>query len=60
MLVKDTDLAQCLIVEMDADPAADVDFDADQGAMLVIPKEIKRCDQVDRMLMERISTQASF
>jgi hypothetical protein len=57
MLHKDADLDECTIVELDAKPAADVDFDADQGAMLVIPTSIVRCGPVDRDLMGRVSSQ---
>jgi hypothetical protein len=57
MLANDADLAECVIVEMDAQPAGDVDFDADQGAMLVIPHEIKRCVEVDRARFEQIARQ---
>ncbi len=59
MLGKRADIAECVVVEMEADPAADVDFDADQGAMLVLPTEIKSCSPVDRALVERIGGQAS-
>jgi hypothetical protein len=59
MLDTHADLAECVIVEMDADLAADVDFDADQGAMLVMPKRIRRCDPVDRSLIERIGSRAA-
>ena len=58
MMVKDADLAECTIVELGADPSDDVDFDADQGAMLVIPIEILGCERVDRQLIERIERQS--
>jgi hypothetical protein len=57
MLEKDADLDECTIVELDAKPAEDVDFDADQGAVLVIPTSIVRCGPVDRDLMGRVSNQ---
>ena len=44
----------CLIVELDADPADDVDFDADRGAMLVIPRRIVGCAAIDRELARRV------
>lgn len=50
MLLKETDLEECVIVELDAGPADDVDFDSDQGAMLVIPTEIVGCDSADEQL----------
>jgi hypothetical protein len=55
MLVKDADLEECVIVELDADPAEDVDFDADQGAMLVMPQEILDCAGVDTELVEQVA-----
>jgi hypothetical protein len=48
MLAKKADLDGCVIVELDAQCAEDVDFDADQGAMLVIPTRIVDCAGVDR------------
>jgi hypothetical protein len=58
MLVKEADLEDCTIVELDAEAAHDVDFDADQGAMLVIPTEVLGCGRVDRQLIERIERQS--
>lgn len=43
MLNKKADVDSCVVVELEADPAEDVDFDADQGAMLVIPKRVVGC-----------------
>lgn len=43
MEVKEADLDDCLIIELDGEPSGDVDFDADQGAMLVIPTAIVAC-----------------
>jgi DnaJ-class molecular chaperone len=54
MLATDADVDECLIVELDADPAGDVDFDADQGAMLVIPRRIAGCAAVDREMVRRV------
>lgn len=56
MLMKEADLAACVIVELDARPAEDVDFDADQGAMLVIPTEILGCAGVDEELADEIAS----
>src|SRR5437588_907422 len=50
MIVKGADLEDCVIVELEGDQADDVDFDADQGATLVIPTEIVTCAGVDREL----------
>jgi hypothetical protein len=43
MEANDADLEDCVIVELDGEPSGDVDFDADQGAMLVIPTAIVAC-----------------
>ncbi len=56
MLVKEAELEQCVIVQLEADQADDVDFDADQGALLVIPRAIVACDRVDRPLAAQIKT----
>jgi hypothetical protein len=50
MLAKEADLDGCVIVELEANPAQDLDFDADQGAMLVIPTRILGCAAVDHEL----------
>lgn len=54
MLATDANVDDCLIVELDADPAGDVDFDADQGAMLVMPRRIIGCAAVDREMARRV------
>jgi hypothetical protein len=54
MLGTEADVEKCVVLELDADPADDVDFDADQGAMLVIPTAIRSCDPVDEELFERV------
>jgi hypothetical protein len=59
MMMKDADLDGCLIVELEGDPAHEVDFDADQGAVLVIPTEIVGCLRVDDELAQRIRAQAN-
>ncbi len=57
MLATGADVDDCLIVELDADSADDVDFDADQGAMLVIPRRIVGCAAFDRELARRVEDQ---
>ncbi len=57
MLVKGAELDSCVVLELDADPAEDVDFDADQGAMLVIPTQLEGCAPADLELAERIRAQ---
>lgn len=54
MLAKGADLDGCVVVELEASLAEDVDFDADQGALLVLPSEIVRCMPVDRALATRV------
>src|SRR5437764_6374117 len=56
MLAKDADVDECVIVELEAELAGDVDFDADQGAMLVIPRRILGCAGVDPELASRIES----
>jgi hypothetical protein len=59
MLAKEAEVSECVVVELEAEPADDVDFDADQGAMLVIPTRIIGCAPVDLGLAERVRTAAS-
>ena len=54
-IVNGADLDDCVIVELEAVARGDVDFDADQGAMLVIPTAIRGCARVDRSLAERLT-----
>ena len=54
MIAKETDLHDCVVVELEATPADDVDFDADQGAMLVIPTAIRGCAPMDPQLVQRV------
>ncbi len=54
MLAKDADL-DCVILELEGERSDDVDFDADQGAQLVIPTFILSCAPVDRGLLERVA-----
>jgi hypothetical protein len=43
-----------MLVELDADPADEVDFDADQGAILVIPNTIERTRPIEPDALETI------
>jgi hypothetical protein len=54
MLDRGADFDGCTIVELEATEAEDVDFDADQGAMLVIPTAVINCAPVDPALAERV------
>jgi hypothetical protein len=56
MLENKGDLDGCTVVELEARPAEDRDFDADQGAMLVIPTAIRGCEPIDPELAERVSS----
>jgi hypothetical protein len=46
LVVREADLVG-ILVELEAEPADEVDFDADQGAILVIPTAIERTRQVE-------------
>lgn len=50
MITCGADLDGCVVVELEAGAADDVDFDADQGAMLVIPTAVLACHRVDSEL----------
>jgi hypothetical protein len=56
MLANRADLDDCVIVALDARPANDVDFDADQGAVLVIPTGVRECFSVDQAEVQRIAS----
>jgi DnaJ-class molecular chaperone len=56
MLAKGADVEDCVIVELEGEPAGDLDFDADQGAMLVIPHRILGCAAVDRKMASRVES----
>ena len=58
MLVKKADLEDCLVVELEARRAPDVDFDADQGALLVIPTAIHLHSGPDRALARTVRERA--
>ena len=59
MVIKGAELDDCVIVELEGERAPDVDFDADQGAVLVIPTEIIGCTGVDPELAQRIRARTS-
>jgi hypothetical protein len=54
MLSSGADLDGCVVLELEAAPSGDVDFDADQGAVLVIPSAVRACHKVDHRLAEEI------
>jgi hypothetical protein len=48
MLRRDTDMGDSLIVELEGKLSDDVDFDADEGALLVFPTRIVEAQPVDQ------------
>lgn len=58
MLVRGTELEGCTIVELDAAPAGDVDFDADEGAMLVLPIRVIGCASADPEIASEVQRRA--
>ena len=54
MAAKEVDLDGCLVVSLEGRKADDVDFDADQGALLVIPLAIRACRAADEELAETV------
>jgi hypothetical protein len=56
MVLKQVDLEQCVVVELEGERAEGVDFDADQGALLIVPTAIVACDPVDRALGAQIKS----
>jgi hypothetical protein len=59
MIESEADLEGCQVIELEAELSAEPDFDADQGAMLVIPTAIRDCAPFDRELAERVRHQAA-
>jgi hypothetical protein len=59
MLDRQADLDHCTIVELEAQLADDVDFDADQGALLVIPTKILASEPLDRVAFEQVRRDAA-
>lgn len=53
LLTREADLVG-MLVELDAEPAEDLDFDADQGAILVIPTAIERVRPIEPEAIETI------
>jgi hypothetical protein len=56
MLRRDSDMEGSVLVELEGEESEDVDFDADEGALLVFPKKIVQVCDVDR---ERVRELAS-
>jgi hypothetical protein len=54
MLANEADIERCVVLELEAELADDVDFDADEGALLVIPTAISSCSTVDQSVYDRV------
>lgn len=54
MLRRDADMAGSLVVELEGEESDDVDFDADEGALLVFPTKIVRTTDLDRRRIEQL------
>ena len=48
MVDRDADFEDCVVVELEGHESEDEDFDADEGALLVIPTEIVGARPVDK------------
>jgi hypothetical protein len=58
MLANDADFDNSLAVELEAQPAEDVDFDADEGALLVLPAAIRSCAAPSRATIGAVRERA--
>jgi hypothetical protein len=58
MLSNDAELDHCLVVELEAKRAPDVDFDADDGALLALPTAICACAAPDRGVIGTVRERA--
>jgi hypothetical protein len=58
MLANDAELGDCVVVELEANRALDVDFDADEGALLAMPSAIRARSAPDTDLMDRVRERA--
>jgi hypothetical protein len=59
MLASEADLDDCVVVELEASRSEDVDFDADEGAMLVIPTKLCACTRVDHATARTVEAKAA-
>jgi hypothetical protein len=55
MLKRDTDLSTCQLVELEGEETGDVDFDADEGALLVRPTRIVEVREPDRGAIDEVA-----
>ena len=54
MLKRDADLEGCTLVELEGEESKDEDFDADEGALLVKPRELVDALEPDRSRIEQL------
>ena len=54
MLANGADLDHCLVVELDGERSGEVDFDADEGALLVLPSAIRACTEADQAMVDGV------
>lgn len=59
MLRRDSDMAGSVLVELEGRPSDDIDFDADEGALLVYPNHIVRTMDIDRDAVECLKGELS-
>jgi hypothetical protein len=59
MLRRDVSFEGCVILELDGELAPDVDFDADEGALLVLASAIVRCLAVQPELLRQLRATAA-
>jgi hypothetical protein len=54
MLRREADIEDACLVELEGEPAADEDFDADEGALLIKPSRVIDVREPDRSRLETI------
>lgn len=59
MLANDADVESCVVVELEGERSPEVDFDADQGALLLIPQAICSCAPPNGQLLAEVTRRAS-
>ena len=58
MLANGAGLDDCLVAELEGQRAPDVDFDADEGALLVLPTAVLACARPDKRLVDEVRARA--
>ena len=59
MISRGADFGGCVVVELEGIESEDEDFDADEGALLIVPKRIVRCRDVDEQRVGRLRRERS-